>query len=95
MTTKAPPCPGVIYRATADGVPIGEKRGDFRTTTFVGDPVAGFAELLINTGYGLGTPGCIHIQSIDSRTGDVVDEYPGPGDAPKVCIDEVAGQKFR
>ena len=95
MTTQAPPCPGVIYRATADGVPVGSMNGDLRTTTFVGDSVAGFASLFIETGFGLTTAGCHKIQSIDSRTREIIDTYPGPGDAPKVCIDEVAGQKFR
>jgi hypothetical protein len=86
-TTDAPPCPGVEYRALVSGTPIGSMRGNLRTTTFIGTPAAGFVALFIEVPFGKATLPCPQIESIDTRTGAVVDVTP--------CLPGVAGQKFR
>jgi hypothetical protein len=89
--TLAPPCPTVLYRARSEGVVIGEARGDLRATDSFGQPVAGFVSLYLDQPH---ESGCIVLQSVDIRTGGVLDTVPGPTTG-KLCLDEVGGQKFR
>ena len=90
-TTHAPPCPTVLYRARSYGHVIGEVRGDERATNLFGDPVAGFVYLYLDDQH---ASGCIVLESVDLRTGAVIDTAPS-ATSGKPCLDEVAGQKFR
>ena len=93
VPTQAPACPGVTYRAFNNGVEIGEFRGD-RTAVGTGPKRTGVVFLYIATGLDAGIVGCITVQSIDPRTGNVVDHTPKPTD-PDACLPSVGGQKFR
>lgn len=90
-TTLAPPCPTVLYRARSQGVVIGEARGDLRTTSPTGDPLAGLASLYLDDQH---ASGCIVLESVDLGTGAVVDTAPS-ATSGKPCLDSVGGQKFR
>ncbi len=90
-TTLAPPCPTVLYRARSLGVVIGEARGDLRTTSPTGEPVAGLANLYLDDQH---ASGCIVLESVDLRTGAVVDTIPS-ATAAYPCLFSVGGQKFR
>ena len=89
--TLAPPCPTVLYRARSQGVVIGEARGDLRTTTLTGEPIAGLANLYLDDQH---ASGCITLESVDLRTGAVIDKVPS-ATSGKSCLDAVGGQKFR
>ena len=70
---------------------IGEARGDLRTTSLTGQAVAGLANLYLDDSH---TSGCIVLESVDLRTGAVVDRIPSTTSG-QACLDSVGGQKFR
>jgi hypothetical protein len=89
--TLAPPCPTVLYRARSNGVVLGAARGDLRTTSLTGQPVTGLANLYLDDAH---ASGCIVLESVDLRTGAVIDTVPSASSG-KSCLDAVGGQKFR
>ena len=67
---------------------------DLRDTDLFGMPVPGMAVLFIEGAFGFVGPPCVYLTATDTRTGEVLGTFPGPGDAQQ-CIFQVGGQKYR